>query len=405
MEEQTQANVKGITGQVCAAYDMLPAKELQVASEHLAAARVAIATLADGTEAEALQTVQAGLEKAEIHLATTQAAVGVAAVEVQAYVAEISGGAFDGDEALSNGVAATVRERLNSRRSFFESDHQGTVRPLDPLTGTVMYPGEMPPSLLADPEIQKGMAFWRSYGHEVAFRFLGTSHADETRMAQWGIDLRAEAERLAANNNVLFIEGNSTADVVHGAETLFKMAAVANPAKQSELIAALDNLAATRPNFGHYAEVAKQIMCTGVTTAIPDYIVGGNRPGDMVLTAWRRQKDALDLSDLPDGTPFNLALLERLALEMGIDMYRDMQFVGRMGAILAGRHVPGQITETAWVGGAMHENMGRHIAAHGASVSYAHDRTQFRPPQAVQVHMRHQGCITPATFKQFVASF
>jgi hypothetical protein len=107
------------------------------------------------------------------------------------------------------------------------------------------------------------------------------------------------------------------------------------------------------PIFGGIAE---KILGTKTDVEIPDFHIGGSRPADKVLTAWDDRLREIDGKN--DSMEKELELSGHVP---GYDHTRDLHFVGRTGSILAGRHQPGRVSEAAFLVGAAHANVGRHL--------------------------------------------
>jgi|GEM_PF-4068655 len=277
---------------------------------------------------------------------------------------EVAGHAEAADETDDSGPVGT------SFDSLYAIDAVGNVRPRDPIAGTVLRPGEMPDSLMQDPDIQKGEAFWEAYGSEVRMRVLAGSHTGHEGLEASGIDVRAEAQRLAANGGVLLLEGISSSPAMRERSMmLYRMASGMPEHAQEEFNALLQEMAGDRPDFQHGAEVCRQIMGTGVAVEAVDFIRGGERIGDIALTHLEAIADATRAQAKADQSVASATLT--IPATVGFDMYRDMNFVGRSGAVLADRHQPGRVTEAAWLGGMLHRSIGTYMFDRGAEVSYA----------------------------------
>jgi hypothetical protein len=399
MENNTSPNIDAVVGQIHIGLRKLPLEELAMAGEAIAASMASLYGVGD-SNSEHLQAARETVSRAYTHITAASAAVEGAKVYLNAYLQDYVGA--NGSE--TNVAVATAKkviyEQPGATKTFYDIGVDGIIRPCDPPSGAVIRPGEVPPSLMSDPELREGFEFWQRYGHEIRFRFLGTAHATAEQLNEWGINLRAEAQRLAVSGGVLFLEGFAGKDIFRSAQELYTIAAALPPDKQIPFVDLLEGLSQKNPNFRYAAAVVRNIMGTGVTTTCADYIMGGDRPGDKALTALHEASK--DAEVFQADKPQLATIIEKISLDVVYDMYRDMHFIGRMGAKLAEAHQPGTVTETAWLGGAMHETIGRHLAAKGVAVAYAHDRTKLTSFNEHMLRCIQHGEISPRDIREFL---
>ncbi len=277
-----------------------------------------------------------------------------------------SRGDLPGGDAPRGEPADSTKETLVPTERIYAVDDQGFIRPRDPLSGAILRPGEIAPSILDDPEIREGFAFWQAHGAAVDFRFLGTQHLTAEDLERSGIDLRAEALRLQETGGILFLEGYAPEELFRSAEELHRLAAGIPPELHEQYERILDTIVEESPDFGYGASVAKAIMGTHVQTSCVDFVLDGQRPTDKALSILHRAYNTAKDSQRTD-RPQSERVQNLIGTLFSYDSYRNMQFVGRMGAVLART----QSRYADWLGGALHMPIGAYVEGQGATVSYA----------------------------------
>ncbi|HUC89257.1 MAG TPA: hypothetical protein VMR45_00475 [Patescibacteria group bacterium] len=301
--------------------------------------------------------------------AEVQAALGVSLTD---YLGRIGFGGFcqevavTQDETVEPHPRPAFTERSDSKDPYYAVGKDGTMRPRDPITGGIMWPGEIPPSLLADPELREGYEFWKEHGKDVPFRLLLVSHDSGEGLTNSEVNLYAEAQRLQQNDGVLFLEC-VTSTAARNRELLEQHNAASNATgdEVEREQAKLRQRLADNPWASFRVESLSQIMSTRVDVAIPDYCEGDARPADVALTALGNEIDAA--ANAMNSTK---AFFRCTALELAYTYYRDMYLVCKMGAELAKCHAAtGLPGGAAFLGGRTHENIGVTLRQMGVKVT------------------------------------
>ncbi|HUC89174.1 MAG TPA: hypothetical protein VMR45_00040 [Patescibacteria group bacterium] len=295
----------------------------------------------------------------------------------------------------------------NSPESFIEIDRYGTARALDPITGDVMRPGEIPPSLLADPELKQGFDFWKQHGASVPFTLLLTRHVEASDLRNGEFDLRAEAQALSATGGQLFVEGFAPKERTANADQLHNIASnLDDPAQIQGLRDIIWAEAAKDPNFSFSAETLSQIMSTKVKVATPDFITDGDRPADKALAAWHKQVKAARIarSGRSDPTAIIQEFVQHSAVDMGFCHYRNLYLIGKMGAHLSRQYastgkIPGGASLLI---GKLHENIAVTLTDMGVSVTLK-GRARDSMTRA-QIGWRRRCAIKPEDVRAMVAA-
>jgi hypothetical protein len=131
----------------------------------------------------------------------------------------------------------------------------------------------------------------------------------------------------------------------------------------------------------YFGGIGARILCTNTAVEIPDIRTDGTRPADTLWREWNAQEErVVNMYERGEITPVehDLKLGE---LWVGSDHTRDMHFVGRMGSHMADRHQPGRISQAALLTGALHANVGVHLAARNVQV--AQQNLQGMPLQPI----------------------
>ncbi len=268
----------------------------------------------------------------------------------------------------------TFRERPGPKGVFIAIGEDGTIRPRDPLTGEIMWPGEIPKSLLADEQLRAGFEFWQGPGKEVPFRMLLCSHDSGERLAEAGIDLRAEAQRIKQVDGTLFIEGvGFTAEKIRLNRQFNRVSRLTDGQSQSD---EYDDplLQGQGPGNAFLTAVLGQVKGTKVNVAFPDYCPDSTRPSDIVLLAWDMQIEDVYGDGYWRYDPSGLRMIERFqALHVGNICYRDLYLLGKIGHNLHMQHIStGKLPRgVAFLTGAAHENIGRILQDMGVEVTMA----------------------------------
>jgi hypothetical protein len=286
---------------------------------------------------------------------------------------ELTAPATDEAVSLAEPFAAPEQEPIASDR-FTVRYTDGTVRLRDPFTGDILRPDEVPPSLLEDKGIREGLNFWDEHGPEVKFKLLPTAHGHISDLDKWGIDLRSEAQRLARVGGVLFVEALKTPEE---AEYLLGFLREVSSWPEYEKNAApgwIQGHVASGKITPIFGGIAERILGTKTDIEIADFQRNGPRPADKLLTVWNSR--IRQIEDGGNSMGGAVALLEHW---VGYDHTRDMNFVGRMGGILADRHQSGRVSEAAFLEGVAHVNVGRHLAARNVQVTQPDLRTKNMP--------------------------
>jgi hypothetical protein len=253
---------------------------------------------------------------------------------------------------------AEVGEEPLATDRFAARYADGTVRPRDPFTGNILRPGEVPPSLLEDPGIQRGFKFWDEYGSEVAFKLLPTAHSKAEDLEEWKVNLRAEAERLGRAGGILFVEGDNAPqqNIQYLVDFFDQMSAL--PPEQKEAAEEWIQQQVDKGEVGSfYGGIGARILCTNTAVAVPDYHSDGTLPADTLLKAWNvQEKKVADMHRSGEITRLDREV-KMGELFVGRTYTRDMLFVGRMGNHLADRHQPGRVSHASLLAGALHANV------------------------------------------------
>ncbi|HMI09324.1 MAG TPA: hypothetical protein VK497_02895 [Candidatus Saccharimonadales bacterium] len=267
---------------------------------------------------------------------------------------------------------------------YYEVDSNANVLPLDPVTGNRLRAGEIPESLLADPELRKGYDYFRNNGSRIRFGLLLTTHGTAEDLIESGVSLAAEAKELAELQGVLFLEGNFATSAGKQSEIIALNRSSHLPytkaRQRQEMIRSLE-LGAT-----FQGEELAQITGTNVELACPDFVRDSDRPADTALTEWQiqlkymRQKERVVQGD--DDKYWSLL--------MGYTIYRDCYLVGKMGAYLADR--PEDFSDETddavyakLLAGPTHAGIGQYIEGFGASVEYSGETSDKLSPQNARV--------------------
>ncbi|HUC89258.1 MAG TPA: hypothetical protein VMR45_00480 [Patescibacteria group bacterium] len=270
---------------------------------------------------------------------------------------------------VSDSTEAAFKERAGPKDTYFAVGEDGTILPRDPITGDIMHPGEIPPSLLDDPELRAGFEFWKGPGRNVPFKLLLTLHGSGSDLRNAAFNLHAEAKQLGKAGGVLFLE--SIATVAYNAKLRRQYN---NTSHMSSLLAKVwlvrrGSSKAYAEEDGFESELFSQVQATGVDVELPDLCSDGQRPADRALMNWRRTADGAHIFTSKRYNPTQTDKRLRCdALEMGITYYRDMYFIGKMGAELARRHAAGRLSGgAALVVGRLHENIAARLSDTGVA--------------------------------------
>ena len=90
---------------------------------------------------------------------------------------------------------------------YYVVSSDGVARPKDPSTGEVIGPGEIPPSLLTDENLRRGIEFLQEHGEELSLRILLVGSGERDALPASGVQLHAEAQAVQAQGGSLYIEG------------------------------------------------------------------------------------------------------------------------------------------------------------------------------------------------------
>jgi hypothetical protein len=239
----------------------------------------------------------------------------------------------------------------------------GTTRPRDPVTGTILRFGDIPPSLLEEEQMRYGFDFWRTHGHEVRLSLLLTMHTGDGDIAGSGIDLPAVVQRLKEEDGMLFLEGVADAEVTHNMERFYAL--LANlPAKEREGVELLiAGLLGEAPQLTTEADVTRAIAATGVRPTYVDVIGDGTGIADRTAMMLKQAAAAIEESEEQDP-------VELLRVRQSEDYYRDMYIIGKMGAMLADEfNATDRIPDAALLVGILHKAVGKILGAMGAQVT------------------------------------
>lgn len=262
----------------------------------------------------------------------------------------------------------TTETKTSDQQSpYYRLEQDGSVLPLDPITGNALRPGVIPESLLADEELRNGYNFLVNNASRVSFTLLLSSHGTAEHLREAGIDLHAEAKALAASNGVLFLECISPTDKGHDsfARKLNYLSHLSPEKKEDTAWGLLDILDDVDLESAWPAKIT-QLANTGVRVALPDFNGSSPRPADRALTQWSNAKRALDWSD-------NKQAIEWQALDVGNIAYRDWYLVCKMGSTLAELDAQGQLDESidaSLLVGPLHGTIGAHMNNMGIQVTY-----------------------------------
>ncbi|HUC89217.1 MAG TPA: hypothetical protein VMR45_00265 [Patescibacteria group bacterium] len=275
----------------------------------------------------------------------------------------------------------TFRERSGPKDKFFGIGEDGTIRPRDPLTGEIMWPGEIPKSLLADPELKQGFEFWKKHGPDVAFKLLLCSHSSAKDLLEADFDLNAVAKRLGRSGDPLYLEGVGRVDDAELSREVHNRFSHSTKQQLIEGGDAEDIVVVDQPLDNFSFQILNQIMATGVDVVNPDYYADGKRPADVALAAWRREVRGA-------------SAVHGEALRVGYIFYRNAYLIGKMGADLARRHAAtGEVpSSAALLIGNLHEGIAIDLRRMGVTVR------SFGEPEAEDAYLLDCicGCATSA---------
>ncbi|HUC89218.1 MAG TPA: hypothetical protein VMR45_00270 [Patescibacteria group bacterium] len=249
------------------------------------------------------------------------------------------------------------RERPMAGDNLFIYGADGVIRLCDLQTREIMLPGEIPKSLLADPELRKGFEFWQEHGSKVQFNLLLARHSVAKDLMNSDIDLHAVAQRLSEVNGPLYLECIGTTSQIQRFEDRHNRISHSTCQKMLESGDEQDASVVNDPGASFTNQVLAQIMTTGVEVVIPDYRIDSTRPVDIALDTSRRIRCQ---SSLYDSMP----------ILVGYVSYRDAYLVGKIGADLARRYEETGIVPsgTALLVGGLHEGIGLELKRYGVPV-------------------------------------
>lgn len=256
---------------------------------------------------------------------------------------------------------------------YYSLEQDGSVLPLDPITGTVLQPGVVPESLLADEELQAGYNFLVSNAPRINFTLLLSRHHLGEDLQNAGINLRSEAQAIAVSNGVLFLECISSNDKTHEAfaQQLNRISHL--PAdKADETLDELIDVAKSEGPKSAWTAKAALLANTGVRIALPDYVASSDRTADQTLEQWSSAKRDQDTSQIKGVAAWQ-------ALDVGYVTYRDWYLICKMGRDLQTLDMQGQLDENiaaALVAGPMHGTIGTHMNNMGVHVVHKGDDSE-----------------------------
>jgi hypothetical protein len=192
------------------------------------------------------------------------------------------------------------------------------------------------------------------------------------------IDLHAEAEELAANNGILFLEGIQTVQSREEEETLFDAVVSLDEADTARAIADLDRVSAADHSN---TEVMRQVAGTGVYVAFPDHRRDGEAGTDKTLTG--RKADLDRRMAEAENTKTMQANNTWVATNLGYTIYRNRYLTGRMGSHLAQQYPTGRIEEdihAKLVAGNNHATIGEDLGTMGVRVGHRGENESDLPP-------------------------
>jgi hypothetical protein len=283
-----------------------------------------------------------------------------------------------GDEGDEDPELLPYEEYMEQASKFINFTDEGTIQLIDPITGKPIIGDAIPESLQTDSELSKGYEFLARNGYRVDMRLLLSPHSSGTDMTDAGIDLRAEAERLAEKGGVLFLEVTSRNHSEKETYWQTQIALSNLPDEQTaEVRSCLEQMQQVllakdgKTSFGF--EKTLQLLGTGVEIGLPDYVESSRNPIHQALGGM----DSLFTKNMQPSTVSDPVKAHHAYVAVGSAFlrYRDQFLIGSMGHYLSLRlnDSEGSIP-IALTAGTAHRNIGSHLNNLGvARVAYVGD--------------------------------
>jgi hypothetical protein len=207
----------------------------------------------------------------------------------------------------------------------------GTIAFREPMSGEPISADAVPEVLRNWPVLSGGFDFLEQYGERIDFTVLLSPHTTGQDIVDAGIDLRSEAERISADQGILFLEG------LHYAFQAGQLSQIYNDVARGESHPSEHRAAFTDGDETFQADVLELLYQTGVRVEQPDIRLR-EAAGDMdllgpvhaTLDRWNAATTTLRETEVSPQSSKDL-----LIAETGFHNYREWMIVGIIGACLS----------------------------------------------------------------------